>query len=171
MTILDAIILTISALLAAIAVGVGRGMGLAFIVFIGFAINEWAITHLNVDSWDAFYATGAEWMAMVVAVDLLIIAALAIRQKRSEVWLILVFGASAIFHLFCRLEFLGADETPLYDIRFNFVKIIAALQIAGVIINITGGNWRGGKLVKLRLHRLNFYSRRANSNKAFKVKR
>lgn len=169
MTILDATILSISALLAMVAIGVGRGMGLAFIVFIGFAINEWAITHLNVDSWDAFYATGSEWMAMVVAVDLFIIGVLAIRQKRSEVWLILVFGVSAIFHLFCRLEFIGGDETPLYDVRFNFVKAIAALQLGGVIINLTGGGWSGGKLVRLRFHRLNFYSRHTSSTKAFKA--
>jgi len=169
MTELDTTIFIISAFLVLVSIGVGRGIGLALIVFLGFSVNEWAITHLNIDTWDAFYVTGAQWMTMIIAVDLFIVSLLAFRRRKSEVWLMIVFGVSAIFHLFCRLEFLGEDAMPLYDMRFNFVKIIAALQLTGVILNLTGGDWRGGKLVKLRFHWLNFYSRRSSRSQAFKV--
>ena len=172
MTELDAMILTLSAVLAAFSVATGRGVGLAFIVFLSFTINEWAISTLSIESYPAFFKTGARWMAMTAAIDLFVIAFLSYRANRSEVMMILVFGVSCIFHLLCRIEFIGADidAMPLYDIRFNFVQIIAALQLTGVIINFTGGSGRGGKLARLRFNRLNFYNHRGSSQKAFKVK-
>ena len=59
---------------------------------------------------------------------------------------------------------------PLYDNRFNFVKIIAALQLAGVIINLTGGS-SGGTLAKLRDNSLNSDSSRTSSQTTLKVKK
>ena len=171
MTELDTTILWMSGLLVLIASGVGRGVGLSFIVFMSLIINQWTLKTLNIDTFIDFYITGIDWMAMVVAVDLAAIALLAYRSKPDEMWLILTFGASAIFHLFCRLEFIGrdSDAMPLYDMRFDFVKNIAALQLGGVILNLIGGGWSGGKLVKLSFNRLNFFSRRVSSTKAFKV--
>ena len=111
-------------------------------------------------------------MLMIIAVDLIAIGIIAARGKRSELWLILAFGSSAIFHAFCRLEFLAgdADLMPLYDNRFDFVQIIAALQLAGVILNLTGDG-SGGTMAKLWNNRLNIVSRRVSSQAALKVKR
>jgi hypothetical protein len=171
MTNLDATILTVSALLAAYSVASGRGIGLSFIVLFSFCINEWSFLHLDLTSYDAFYSTGAEWMAMIAAKDLIIVAILSYRLKKRELWLMLTFVASTIFHQLCRMEFYGADvdAMPMYDIRFNFMQLIAALQLTGVIINFTGGDWHGGRLVKLFIHRLNFSSGRLVSMQASKV--
>ena len=124
MTELDATILTISALLVVLSVAMGRGIGLAFIVFLSFTFNEWAFNVLDLSTWEAFYQTGAKWMVMIAAKDFIIICLLSYRLNFSEVWLILTFGASCIFHQFCRMEFTGGDAMPMYDIRFNLMKII-----------------------------------------------
>ena len=153
MTELDATILTISALLAAYSVGIGRGIGLAFIVMLGFCINEWSFLHLDLTSYEAFYSTGAEWMAIIAAKDFLIIGLLSFRLKKRELLLMFTFIASSLFHQLCIIDFANSnvDIMPVYDIRFNFMQLIAALQIAGVVINFNGGS-NGGKSIKYDFH-------------------
>ncbi len=87
MTSLDATILTISALLAAYSAATGRGVAVAFIVFLSFTFNEWAIAILNLDSYEAFYRTGANWMALVAAKDFLIVIILSYRLRKEELLL------------------------------------------------------------------------------------
>jgi len=146
MTSLDATILSISALLTMVALGSGRNVGVAFIVFLSFAFNEWAITILNLDSYDAFYRTGAQWMALIAVKDFLIVIMLSCRLKKSELSLMVVFIASCGFHQLCRMDFINAnvDNMPVYDIRFIFMQIVAALQLAGVFITFNGSG-NGGK--------------------------
>ena len=156
MTELDATILTISALLAAYSVGIGRGIGLAFIVMLSFCINEWSFLHLDLTSYEAFYSTGAQWMAIIAAKDFLIIGLISYRLKRRELLLMFTFIASCLFHQLCIINFINSDvdNMPVYDIRFKFMQLIAALQIAGVAINFTGGS-NGGKSIKYDFHWVN----------------
>lgn len=173
MIMLDIVFLAIAALFVVIAIVLGRGIGLALIILISYLVNEVAIRTLNIETFIDFYITGADWMLMIIAVDLAVIGILAYRAKRSELWLILAFGASAIFHAFCRLEFIGhdADLMPLYDNRFEFIKFIAALQLGGVLLNITGGSFGGGKLVKLWDYRRHSIGSSIHNHAAYKAKK
>ena len=146
MTSLDATILSVSALLAMWALSSGRGVTIAFIVFLSFAFNEWAITTLNLDSYEEFYTTGSNWMAMIAAKDFLIVVILSYRLRKEELPLMVLFIMSSVFHQFCRMDFINAnvDNMPMYDIRFLFMQIVAALELAGVFITFTGSG-HGGK--------------------------
>lgn len=146
MTSLDATILSLSALLAMWALASGRGVAIAFIVFLSFAFNEWSITTLNLGSYEEFYTTGANWMVLIAVKDFLIVALLSYRLKKEELLLMLVFIASCGFHQLCRMDFINAnvDNMPMYDIRFIFMQIVAALQLAGVFITFNGSG-HGGK--------------------------
>ena len=153
MTSLDATILCISALLAAFAVATGRGIGIAFIVFVSFCINEWAFKVLDVSSYESFYETGILWMMIVAAKDFVIIGLLSHRLRGRELLLMFAFIASCLFHQLCIINFTNSDvdNMPVYDLRFNFMQLIAALQIAGVAVNLTGGG-NGGKSIKYGFH-------------------
>ena len=149
MTSLDATILSISALLAMCALSSGRGVTIAFIVFLSFAFNEWAITTLNLDSYEAFYTTGSTWMALIAVKDFVIVLVLSYRLRREELLLMLIFILSCGFHQLCRMDFINAnvENMSFYDIRFIFMQIVATLQLAGVFITF-GGNGNGGKRAK-----------------------
>ena len=162
MTSLDATILSISALLAMVALGMGRGVAIAFIVFLSFAFNEWAITTLNLDSYEAFYTTGSNWMALIAAKDFLIVIILSYRSRKEELLLMVLFIMSSGFHQLCRMDFINADveNMPVYDVRFLFMQIVAALELAGVFITFTGSGhggkrgksnipWRNNRIVNL----------------------
>ena len=173
MTGLDAAIISISAILAALAIAKKCGIGIAFIVLFSFTFNQWAITTLDLNSYSEFYRTGANWMAMIAVKDFIILCVLSYRLKKSEILIMGAFIASCLFHQICRTEFNAGDvdNMPVYDLRFTFMQVIAALQLAGVAINFTGSGWRGGKLVRLRFHRVNFFRRLTSYSKAFKAKR
>jgi hypothetical protein len=145
-TSLDATILVVSALLACYALATGRGVAIAFIVFLSFTFNEWAITTLDLTSYEAFYETGANWMVLIAVKDFLIVALLSYRLKKEELLLMVIFITSCGFHQLCRMDFINSnvDNMPMYDIRFTFMQIVAALQLAGVFITFNGSGL-GGK--------------------------
>jgi hypothetical protein len=159
-------------MLVIFALGTGRNIGIAFIVFLSFAFNEWAITILNLDSYEAFYKTGATWMTLIAVKDFLIVVMLSYRLKKSELLLMIVFIASCGFHQLCRMDFINAnvDNMPMYDIRFLFMQIIAALQLAGVFITFNGSGL-GGKRGKPDFPWNNNHTVNLFHSTAYKVKK